>query len=149
MRAVVQRVSCASVSVNGEVVGQIGKGLAVLVGMGAGDEAPDVEYITDKLVGLRVFEDEADKMNLSVGDVKGGLLLVPNFTLYGDCRKGRRPSFTAAAPPERARELFDDLADAASARVSEVATGVFGAHMTVNIVNDGPVTILIDSRREF
>ena len=149
MRTIVQRVSSASVAVNGEVVGKIGKGLAVLVGMGAGDEAHDVEYVLEKLVGLRVFEDDAGKMNLSVCDMEGGLLLVPNFTLYGDCRRGRRPSFTAAAPPERAEELFADLVAAASVRVSQVAAGVFGAHMTVNIVNDGPVTLLIDSEREF
>ena len=149
MRAVVQRVSSATVAVDGEVVGQIGKGLAALVGMGAGDDGRDVEYMIEKLLGLRVFQDEAEKMNLSVCDVKGSLLLVPNFTVCGDCRKGRRPSFTAAAPPERAEQLFNDLVAAASNRLSEVAAGVFGAHMRVSIANDGPVTLLIDSKREF
>ena len=149
MRVVVQRVSSADVAVEGEVVGRIGRGLAALVGVGAEDDERDVEYIIDKLLGLRVFEDEAGKMNLSVCDVQGGLLLVPNFTLYGDCRKGRRPSFTRAAPPERAEKLFDDLVTAASGRLDEVASGVFGAYMSVNIANDGPITLLIDGRREF
>jgi len=149
MRAVVQRVSSGSVAVDGAVVGQIGNGLAVLVGMGAGDDEADVEYMVQKLLGLRVFEDDAEKMNLSVCDVDGGLLLVPNFTVYGDCRKGRRPSFIGAAPPERAEQLFSDLVAAASARLDQVAAGTFGAHMTVNIANDGPVTVLIDSGREF
>ena len=148
MRAIVQRVSSASVAVDGEVAGQIGRGLAVLVGMRAGDGGQDVEYIINKLVGLRVFEDDAERMNLSVCDVEGGLLLVPNFTVYGDCRKGRRPSFTAAAPPEQAEKLFGELVATASTRVSHVAAGVFGAHMAVTIVNDGPVTLLIDSERE-
>ncbi|MFQ5809783.1 MAG: D-aminoacyl-tRNA deacylase [Armatimonadota bacterium] len=149
MRVVVQRVSSASVAVNGEVAGEIGKGLAALVGVGPDDDARDVQYLIDKLLGLRVFEDDAEKMNLSVSDVQGGLLLVPNFTLYGDCRKGRRPSFTAAAPPERAEQLFNDLVTAASGRLKQVAAGVFGAHMSVSIANDGPVTLLLDSKREF
>jgi D-tyrosyl-tRNA(Tyr) deacylase len=131
------------------VAGEIGGGLAALVGMGPEDDARDVEYMVDKLLGLRVFQDDAEKMNLSVCDVQGGLLLVPNFTLYGDCRKGRRPSFTGAAPPERAEQLFNDLVAAASGRLQGVAAGVFGAHMSVSITNDGPVTLLIDSKREF
>ena len=121
----------------------------MLVGMAPDDDGRDAEYMIEKLLGLRVFEDGAEKMNLSVCDVQGGLLLVPNFTLYGDCRKGRRPSFTGAAPPESAEQLFNDLVAAASGRLEQVAAGVFGAHMSVSIANDGPVTFLIDSKREF
>ncbi len=149
MRAVVQRVSRAQVSVDGQVVGEIGLGLVALIGAHAADSSADAEYVVEKLVGLRAFEDPEGKMNLTVRDVHGGLLLVPNFTLCGDCRRGRRPSFTEAADRETAERLFAEAADIARGLLSQVATGDFGAKMTVLIENDGPVTLLLDSRREF
>jgi D-tyrosyl-tRNA(Tyr) deacylase len=135
--------------VDGQVVGEIGRGLVALVGARADDTTADAEYLVEKLLGLRVFEDDEGKMNLSVREVRGGLLLVPNFTLYGDCRRGRRPSFTEAADRETAERLFAETTDIARGLISQVATGDFGAKMTVRIENDGPVTLLLDSRREF
>lgn len=149
MRVVVQRVSRARVLVNDRVVGEIGPGLACLVGVRAGDDDDDVEYIAGKLSGLRVFEDAEGRMNLSVRDAAGAILLVPNFTLYGDCRKGRRPSFTTAAAPEEAQALFEDLTAALRMKNIETATGSFGARMLVEICNEGPVTIILDSSRAF
>ncbi|MGC9318374.1 MAG: D-aminoacyl-tRNA deacylase [Armatimonadota bacterium] len=149
MRAVVQRVSEASVEVNGRVVGAIGPGLAVLVGYGEGDTSDEVASMADKIANLRVFEDEEGKMNLSVSDVGGGVLLVPNFTLYGDCRKGRRPSFTGACAPEPAEAMFEELAEQIAKMNLPVERGVFGARMSVALVNDGPVTLLLSSEGTF
>jgi D-aminoacyl-tRNA deacylase len=150
MRTVVQRVVRASVTVGGEVVGAIGPGLCVLVGAGDGDGPQDVAYTVDKLVNLRIFADDAGKMNRSVLDAGGGVLAVSQFTLYGDARKGRRPAFTSALEPVAAERLYEDLvAGLRAAGVADVATGVFGAMMEVALVNDGPVTILLDSRKAF
>ncbi|MES2644897.1 MAG: D-aminoacyl-tRNA deacylase [Myxococcota bacterium] len=140
MRAVVQRVTGASVSVDSVVVGEIGAGLLVLLGVAPGDGLKQVAWMADKIANLRIFEDEGGKMNRSVRDVGGGVLVVSQFTLYGDLAKGRRPSFTGAAPPELARPLYEAVADALGA-----ARGVFGAHMVVSLVNDGPVTLLLDT----
>jgi D-tyrosyl-tRNA(Tyr) deacylase len=150
MRAVVQRVIRAEVHVDREVVGQIGPGLCVLLGAGSGDTAADVEYVVQKILDLRVFGDEHGKMNLSLRDTKGGLLIVSQFTLYGDVRKGRRPSFIAALEPVSAEALCEHaVALARRAHVGEIATGRFGAHMEVSLIGDGPVTLLVDSRRQF
>jgi len=147
MRAVVQRVSCAKVTVGDAVTGEIGRGLVVLVGVQVGDASEDAAYLADKIVGLRVFEDADGKMNLSAQDVGGAILAVSNFTLLGDCRKGRRPSFTDAAPPEEAERLFGEFVTRVRAAGLPVATGVFREHMHVEIANDGPVTLIVDSRR--
>ena len=144
MRAVCQRVSRASVSVAGEVVGAIGTGWMVLVGVGPDDGPAETDFLVDKLAGLRVFPDEAGKMNLSLNDVGGELLVVSQFTLYGDARKGRRPSFTDAAVPELAEPLVDYFVEVLREAGFVVATGVFGAHMDVEIHNDGPVTLFIE-----
>ncbi len=149
VRAVVQRVSEAAVEVDGETVGEIGPGLMVLVGCGDDDGDDDVRLLADKIANLRVFEDEQGKMNLSVRDVGGGVLVVPNFTLYGDCRKGRRPSFSSACAPERAGPMVDGLADRLEAGGLTVARGIFGARMAVSLTNDGPVTLLLSSERTF
>lgn len=150
MRAVVQRVSRASVTVEGEVVGAIEAGLLVLLGAGAGDAPADLAYLVDKLVNLRIFSDEAGKMNRSVLDCGGGVLVVSQFTLYGDARRGRRPAFTDALEPVAARALYEQSLEALrQAGVTRVAAGVFGADMKVELVNDGPVTILLDSRKGF
>jgi len=145
MRVVVQRVSEAAVEVDGEVVGQIGQGLLVLTGFCGGDDQAALEWMSQKLLGLRLFEDDQEKMNLSVQDVAGELLLVPQFTLYGDCRKGRRPSFTGAMQPDQASMLFDRFCELFSAADLPLQRGVFGAHMKVSLVNDGPVTVIIDT----
>ncbi len=150
MRAVVQRCRRASVTVDGAVVGAIGPGLAVFLGAGQGDTDADLAYVVDKLVGLRIFADDAGKMNRSVLDVGGGVLLVSQFTLYGDVRKGRRPAFVEALEPVAAEALYDRaVAAVRAAGVAQVATGVFRADMQVELVNDGPVTILVDSRKQF
>lgn len=149
VRGVVQRVSEASVRVDGEVVGSIGPGLVVLVGVGAGDAEEDAEYLAEKILNLRVFPDEAGQMNRSVLDVSGGLLVVPQFTLLGDVRKGRRPSYSDAAPPEEANRLYEHLVSRLRPSGLNVATGVFRAMMDVALVNQGPVTILLDSRKLF
>lgn len=149
MRAVVQRVSRAEVSVGGEVVGRIGLGLCVLVGVGQGDGAADAEALADKIVGLRIFEDEAEKMNRSVLEVGGDLLAVSQFTLYGDVRKGRRPSFGDALEPVAAAALFEHFCEACRTRGARVETGRFRTTMQVELVNEGPVTILIDTQRAF
>lgn len=146
MRAVVQRVSSARVVVNGEAVGEIARGLLVLVGIESVDGEAEVAWIADKAANLRIFEDGAGKMNLSVKDVAGGMLLVPNFTVAGDARKGRRPSFDNAMRPEQAEPMFTRIAQAVAAQGVPVRTGVFRAHMEVTLVNDGPVTIWLDSR---
>ena len=145
MKALLQRVGEASVSVGDEVVGRIGQGLVVFVGVAAGDSDQDVEYLVSKTVGLRIFADESGKFNLSVEDVNGELLLVSQFTLLASTRKGRRPGFTDAAPPEVAEELFERFVERARATGLGVATGRFQQHMQVEIHNDGPVTIMLDS----
>ena len=145
MRAVVQRVSSARVEVEGKVVGEIGRGLLVLLGVGEGDSEKQAHWLADKVAGLRIFEDEAGKMNLSVEEVGGDLLVVSQFTLYGDCRKGRRPSFTGAAPPEEADRLYGIFVARLRERGLPVATGVFQAMMQVHLVNDGPVTLIVET----
>ncbi len=149
MRAVIQRVESASVSVEGEIRGQIGAGFLVLIGVEEGDGDADFRYIAEKVPNLRVFEDEQGKMNRSLLDVGGELLAVSQFTLLGDARGGRRPSFITAARPETADPMYERLVADWRARGIRVETGVFGAHMKVALVNDGPVTILLDSRRRF
>jgi D-tyrosyl-tRNA(Tyr) deacylase len=149
MRAVVQRVSRAAVRVNGSVTGEIGHGLLVLLGVAQGDQETDVRFLADKIAALRVFEDDAGKMNRSVSEVGGAVLAVSQFTLLGDARKGNRPSFTAAAPPDQASSLYDRFCDMLKKHGLPVATGLFRAHMEVEMVNDGPVTILLDSARLF
>lgn len=149
MRAVIQRVERASVSVEGEIRGQIGAGFLVLIGVEEGDGDADFKYIAEKVPNLRVFEDEQGKMNRSLLDVGGELLAVSQFTLLGDARGGRRPSFITAARPETADPMYERLVADWRARGIRVETGVFGAHMKVALVNDGPVTILLDSRRRF
>jgi D-aminoacyl-tRNA deacylase len=144
MKALLQRVSHASVTVDGAIVGQIGRGFCVLLGVTHNDTQAEAEWLANKIAGLRLFEDEAGKMNLGLSDVGGAVLVVSQFTLYGDARKGRRPSFTDAAPPEIAEPLVDYLADQLRGRGLTVATGVFGAMMQVEIHNDGPVTLMIE-----
>ena len=149
MRVVVQRVSRARVSVNGEVVGEIGIGLVVLLGVGVGDTRAEADYLVDKTIGLRIFEDAGGKMNLSVAEVAGALLVVSQFTLYGDARRGKRPSFGAAAPPEQARELYEYFVEKVRGAGLRCETGRFQETMQVELVNDGPVTILLDSAKGF
>ena len=144
-----QRVTQARVEVAGEVVGAIGRGFLVLLGVARGDTAADVAYLAEKTAGLRVFEDDAGKMNLALQEVGGAVLAVSQFTLLGDCRKGRRPGFTDAAPPELADALYNDYVNALRAAGLTVATGVFRAEMQVFLVNDGPVTLLLDSCKAF
>lgn len=150
MRAVLQRVSEASVTVDGQVIGEIGKGIMVLFGMLGTDDDKTIEYMLDKVINLRIFEDENGKMNLSLLDIGGELLIVPNFTLYGDTRKGRRPGYSGGAAPDVANDLFDRLcAKAKESPVKKVATGQFQADMKVALINDGPVTLLLDSEKVF
>jgi len=149
MRAVLQRVSRAKVSVNGEITGEVGPGLLVLLGVGTGDTKADADYLADKTIGLRIFEDDGGKMNLSVADVGGALLAVSQFTLYGDVRRGKRPSFDAAAPPQQARELYEYFVEKIRAAGLRCETGRFQEMMHVELVNEGPVTILLDSRKTF
>ena len=147
MRAVLQRVSRAKVTVDGEITGAIGQGLLVLLGVGTGDIAADATYLLDKIVNLRIFNDEDGKMNRSVIDVSGGLLVVSQFTLYADTRRGRRPSYIGAAPPEDTNRLYEFFVESARGHV-RVATGRFQAMMDVELVNDGPVTIILDSSQK-
>ena len=149
MRCVVQRVSSASVAVHGQVVGKIGKGLMVLIGVAQGDTEKDLQYIYDKVPNLRIFEDDQGKMNLSLKDVGGGILAVSQFTLMGDARGGRRPSFIEAARPEAANPMYETLVRRWREDGLTVETGVFQAEMAVSLVNDGPVTLLLDSRKNF
>ena len=149
MRSVVQRVSRAQVTVDDAVVGKIGAGLMVLLGVEKGDTTQDVKYMADKIVGLRVFQDDQDKMNLSLNDVGGGILAVSQFTLLGDTRKGRRPSFIHAADPETGNRLYEEWVQYTRGLGIHVETGQFQTDMQVELVNDGPVTILLDSRKSF
>lgn len=145
MRLLIQRVSRASVRIEGNLVAEIGAGLLVLAGIAASDTSAQADYLADKLVNLRIFPDDDGRMNRSALDVHASLLLVSQFTLYGDCRKGRRPSFDDAAPPERARELYEYLLARVRGKGLPTQTGVFQVHMDVELVNDGPVTLLLES----
>jgi len=149
MRAVVQRVSRASVTVEGNVVGQIGAGLLVLLGVAGGDDEEAADYLAEKIAGLRLFEDAAGKMNLSVKEAGGAVLAISQFTLYGDVRRGRRPSFDAAAPPGHAKQLYEHFLSRIRAEGLRCESGIFQAMMQVELVNDGPVTILLDSAKTF
>ena len=145
MKAVIQRVRRASVTVDGAVSGAIGSGLLVLLGVGKGDTEAAADYLATKIAGLRIFPDAEGKMNLSLVDAGGAMLVVSQFTLYGDCRKGRRPSFDAAAPPDEARRLYEYFVSRVRAANIQVETGVFQAHMDVELLNDGPVTLIVES----
>ena len=147
MRAVIQRVSRAQVRVDGKTTGEIGPGLLILLGVGQGDTLREADYLLDKIINLRIFEDVGGKMNLSLLETGGQLMVISQFTLYADCRKGRRPSFTDAGPPAEAQKLYDYFVGSARQRGLQVATGVFQALMEVELVNSGPVTILLDSSK--
>lgn len=149
MRAVLQRVTRGSVTVEGEVIGQIDEGLVILLGVSREDTEKDAEYLVNKIINLRIFEDEAGKMNQSLLDKKGQLLVVSQFTLYGAVKKGRRPSFDKAGEPVRAKELYEYFVELCRRDAIHTETGLFQAHMAVSLVNDGPVTILIDSEKSF
>ncbi|MFU0801147.1 MAG: D-aminoacyl-tRNA deacylase [Xylanivirga thermophila] len=149
MRAVVQRVCKASVKVDEELIGSINRGLLVFLGVENDDTEKDLKYLVDKIINLRIFEDEQGKMNLSIKEIEGEVLVVSQFTLYGDCRKGRRPSFTKAATPQMAKEYYEKFIERLKCEKLYVATGMFQACMKVEIVNDGPVTILLDSKKLF
>lgn len=149
MRAVVQRVTRGKVTVGDEITGEIQKGFVVLLGIGVDDTEKDIEYLADKIINLRVFEDDNGKMNISLLDTKGELLVVSQFTLYGDCRKGKRPGYDKAARPEIARQLYEKFVIKCREYGAKVETGRFQAMMNVEIYNDGPVTLLLDSKREF
>lgn len=149
MRAVVQRVKEAKVTVEGEIVGSIKEGLLVLLGVGGEDCPQDLDYLVEKVLGLRIFQDQNDKMNRSLLDIGGELLVVSQFTLYGDVRKGKRPSFTASAHPDLGEKYYEGFVKKARDTGIKVETGVFGAHMDVSLINNGPVTILLDSKKNF
>jgi D-tyrosyl-tRNA(Tyr) deacylase len=149
MRAIIQRVQNASVSVNEKVTGQISRGLLVFLGIGENDTNDDIKYIIDKTINLRIFSDSDDKMNLSLRDINGQILLVSQFTLYGDCRKGRRPSFDSAMRPKEAESLYETFIAELKKIGICAETGIFGADMQVSLTNDGPVTIMLDSRKLF
>ena len=149
MRAVVQRVSQASVCVEGQLCGAIGPGLLVLLGVGKNDTAPDAVLLADKIANLRIFEDEQGLMNLSLLEAQGEMLVVSQFTLFGDCRKGRRPSYSSAAPPAEAARLYEQFIQEVRGRQITVATGKFQAMMDVALVNNGPVTLLLDTEKQF
>ena len=149
MRTVLQRVTYASVCVDGEIVGKIGKGLLVLLGVCDDDTDSDLTYMVDKISGLRIFEDADEKMNLSVEDIDGEILVVSQFTLFGDCRKGKRPSFSSAGKPDYANKMYEKFIASLEEKGFSVAHGVFGADMKVELLNDGPVTFMIDSKKLF
>lgn len=149
MRAVVQRVTRGAVTVDGEVVGAIGPGLVVLLGVGRGDTGADAQYLAGKIVNLRIFSDQQDKLNLSLLDTGGELLAISQFTLFGDCRHGRRPGYSEAASPEAARGLYEQFVQEVASLGIKVATGRFQTDMVVEIINDGPVTLLLDSSKSF
>ncbi len=149
MRAVVQRVSSAEVRVDDKMVGRVGKGLLVYLGVGKEDTVSDIEFMAEKVSGLRIFEDENGKMNLSVKDIDGEILAISQFTLYGDVRKGKRPSFSDSAAPDKGEELYNQFISRIQGIGIRIDKGIFGAHMMVDYVNDGPVTILLDSKKQF
>ena len=149
MRAIVQRVSSSKVEVDNKIIGQIDKGFNVLVGISKEDTIEDLNYIKDKILNLRIFEDESEKMNLSLLDIKGEILVISQFTLYGDCRKGRRPNFMNAEGGDKAKELYDTFVELLKMSELKIETGEFGADMKVDIQNDGPVTIMLDSKKTF
>ncbi|WP_448379021.1 D-aminoacyl-tRNA deacylase [Fervidobacterium sp.] len=149
MRAVVQRVAKASVTVDNEVVGKISNGIVILLGVGKDDTEEDAKYLAEKIVNLRIFDDKNGKMNLSLLDVKGQALIISQFTLYGDCRRGRRPSYSDSAPPDLAKALYEKFIELVKNYDVHVETGIFAAHMLVEIHNDGPVTLLLDSKKVF
>lgn len=149
MRAVVQRVTSSKVVVDDKIIGEIGKGLNILIGISKEDTEEDLLYLRDKIINLRIFEDENDKMNLSLLDVKGEILAISQFTLYGDCRKGRRPNFMEAEGGDKAKALYERFVDLVKEKNIRVETGEFGAHMKVDIQNDGPVTLILDSKKNF
>lgn len=146
MKSVIQRVKSAKVEIDGKIVGQIGAGFLVLLGVCDADTEKDLKWLADKIAGLRIFSDENDKMNLSLADIDGEVLVVSQFTLFGDCKKGRRPNFTAAGKPEFAEKMYNDFTDYMKTLVKNVETGRFGADMLVSLENDGPVTLIIDSK---
>ncbi|MGN1116058.1 MAG: D-aminoacyl-tRNA deacylase [Candidatus Ornithomonoglobus sp.] len=147
MRAVIQRVTSAGVTVDGNTIGRIGHGLLIFLGVGDGDTESDLKYIADKAMGLRIFSDENDKMNLNVSDIGGEILVISQFTLYGDCRKGRRPNFTSSMEPVKANEMYERFIGYLRENGMRVEHGEFGADMKVELLNDGPVTILLDSSK--
>lgn len=149
MRAVVQRVTEASVTVDNECIGKVDKGFMVLLGVGKEDDETDMKYLADKILNLRVFEDEAGKMNISLLDISGELLVISQFTLFGDCRKGKRPSFDKAGHPDVANELYEKFVEYCKEQGVKTEKGKFGADMKVSLVNDGPVTIMLDSKKLF
>ncbi len=149
LRAVLQRVSHASVCVDGEITGRINKGILIFLGVSDDDTDADLVYLADKLTGLRIFEDEDEKMNLSVEDIKGDVLVVSQFTLFGDCRKGKRPSFSSAGSPDYANQMYEKFINYIKEKGFNVQHGVFGADMKVELLNDGPVTLLLDSKKIF
>ncbi|WP_291650510.1 D-aminoacyl-tRNA deacylase [Clostridium sp.] len=149
MRAVVQRVTSSRVTVEGNTIGSINRGINILIGISRDDTEEDLIYIKEKVINLRIFEDEADKMNLSLLDIKGEILVISQFTLYGDCRKGRRPNFMEAEGGERAKALYEKFVELLKQSNLKVETGEFGAHMKVDIQNDGPVTLMLDSKKNF
>lgn len=149
MRAVIQRVSRSSVKVDGIIQGEISQGITVLLGIRGGDTKTDLQWLAEKIVHLRIFEDQQGKMNRSLADIDGEMLIISQFTLYGDCRKGRRPGFSSAAPPEIAEPLYQQFIEEVKNRQVRVATGIFQATMEVELINDGPVTLLLDSEKQF
>ncbi len=149
MRAIVQRVDHAKVEVEGKLIGEIGKGLLVLLGVGENDTIKDLDYMVDKVLGLRIFQDENDKMNLSLVDIGGEILVVSQFTLYGDVRKGKRPSFSSSAKPELAEKLYEEFIVRCRDKGLKTSQGSFGADMDVSLLNQGPVTIMLDSEKKF
>ena len=149
MRAVIQRVSQASVKINNTIHGKISHGMLVLLGIRGGDSSTDLQWMAEKIVNLRIFEDQQGKMNRSLADIDGEMLIISQFTLYGDCRKGRRPGFSSAAPPDIAEPLYLQFIEEVKNRQVRVATGIFQATMEVELVNDGPVTLLVDSEKQF
>lgn len=149
MRAVIQRVRRASVTINGMVHGEIGRGMVVLLGIHGSDRLTDLQWLAEKVVNLRIFDDEQGKMNLSLADIAGAMLIISQFTLYGDCRKGRRPGFSSAAAPDIAEPLYHRFIEEIKNKQVKVASGIFQAAMDVELVNEGPVTLLLDSEKQF
>lgn len=149
MRAVIQRVRRASVTIDGTIHGEIYRGMVVLLGIHANDTLTDLQWLAEKIVNLRIFDDPQGKMNLSLADIDGAMLIISQFTLYGDCRKGRRPGFSSAAPPETAEPLYRRFIEEIQKKQVKVATGIFQAVMDVELVNEGPVTLLLDSEKQF